>query len=158
MRGRARPLDEVAACCWWIYNTHRGAVVSSDEASATYIRELVCRRVAYLRLLLEPGTFKNARYQVRRLRKHMPGVPVMALFWGLAGDNSRYLDGIEATECDIVTTGLKETVQHILAFARRSGTAARPSYQAAKLVIRRTMACCWPPRRRAKRRKRLHGC
>ena len=81
---------------------------------------------------LEPGTFKNARYQVRRLRKHMPGVPVMALFWGLAGDNSRYLDGIEATECDIVTTGLKETVQHILAFARRSGTAIRPSYQAAK--------------------------
>ena len=54
---------------------------------------------------LEPGTFKNARYQVRRLRKRMPGVPVMALFWGLAGDNSRYLDGIEATECDIVTTG-----------------------------------------------------
>jgi hypothetical protein len=57
---------------------------------------------------------------VRRLRKHMPGVPVIAIFWGLAGDNSRYLDGIEATESDIVTTGLTETVQHILAFARRA--------------------------------------
>jgi hypothetical protein len=56
----------------------------------------------------------------------------MALFWGLAGDNTRYLDGIEATECDIVTTGLKETVQHILTFARRSGTAVRHDYQAAK--------------------------
>jgi len=77
------------------------------------------------------GTFKNARYQVRRLRKRMPGVPVMALFWGLSGDNSRYLDGIEATECDIVTTGLMETVQHILTFARRAGPAAYPSYEAA---------------------------
>jgi hypothetical protein len=56
----------------------------------------------------------------------------MALFWGLAGDSTRYLDGIEATECDIVTTGLKETVQHILAFARRSATARAGSYQAAK--------------------------
>jgi hypothetical protein len=62
----------------------------------------------------------------------MPGVPVIALFWGLSGDNSRYLDGIEATECDIVTTGLKETVQHILTFARRSGAPAHPSYEAAK--------------------------
>ena len=106
-------------------------VVSSDETSATNIRELSCEGVQLTCVsYLEPGTFKNARYQVRRLRKRMPGVPVMALFWGLAGDNTRYLDGIEATECDIVTSGLKETVQHILAFARRS--TARPSYQAAK--------------------------
>ena len=48
---------------------------------------------------LEPGTYKNARYQVRRLRKRMPGVPVMALFWGLGDDHSRYLDSVEATEC-----------------------------------------------------------
>jgi len=69
---------------------------------------------------------------LRRLRKRMPDVPVMALFWGLAGDSTRYLDGIEATECDIVTTGLKESVQHIIAFARRSEAAARHGYQAAK--------------------------
>ena len=80
---------------------------------------------------LEPGTYKNARYQVRRLRKRLPGVPVMALFWGLAGDNSRYLDGIEATECDIVTTGLKETVQHIITFARRAA-APKPRLEPAK--------------------------
>jgi predicted PurR-regulated permease PerM len=108
-------------------------VVSWDETSATNIRDLSCEGVRLTCVsYLEPGTFKNARYQVRRLRKRMPDVPVMALFWGLAGDNSRYLDGIEATECDIVTTGLKETVQHILAFARRSDAAARVSYQAAK--------------------------
>ncbi len=106
-------------------------VVSSDETSATNIRELDCQGVQLTCVsYLEPGTFKNARYQVRRLRKHMPGVPVMALFWGLAGDNSRFLDGIEATECDIVTTGLKETVQHIITFARRG--AAKPRLEPAK--------------------------
>lgn len=130
------PLDEAAALLLvdMLGKYGIGArVVSSDETSATNIRELNCIGVQLTCVsYLEPGTFKNARYQVRRLRKRMPGVPVMALFWGLAGDNTRYLDGIEATECDIVTTGLKETVQHILTFARRSGTPVRHDYQAAK--------------------------
>jgi predicted PurR-regulated permease PerM len=130
------PLDEAAALLLVDMLSKYGIaarVVSSDEASATNIRELSCDGVQLTCVsYLEPGTFKNARYQVRRLRKRMPNVPVMALFWGLAGDSTRYLDGIEATECDIVTTGLKETVQHILAFARRSASARTGSYQAAK--------------------------
>ncbi len=125
------PLDEAAALLLVDMLGKHGIgarVVSSDETS---IRELDCTGVQITCVsYLEPGTFKNARYQVRRLRKRMPGAPVMALFWGLAGDNSRYLDGIEATECDIVTTGLKETVQHILTFARRAG-GVNPSYQMA---------------------------
>ncbi|HUE65889.1 MAG TPA: AI-2E family transporter [Rhizomicrobium sp.] len=130
------PLDEAAALLLVDMLGKYGVgsrVVSSDETSATQIRELNCIGVQLTCVsYLEPGTFKNARYQVRRLRKRMPGVPVMALFWGLSGDNSRYLDGIEATECDIVTTGLKETVQHIITFARRANAASRQSYEAAK--------------------------
>lgn len=130
------PLDEAAAMLLVDMLGKYGItarVVSSDETSATNIRELSCEGVHLTCVsYLDPGTFKNARYQVRRLRKRMPGVPVMALFWGIAGDNTRYLDGIEATECDIVTTGLKESVQHIIAFARRSEAAARHGYQAAK--------------------------
>jgi predicted PurR-regulated permease PerM len=130
------PLDEAAALLLvdMLGKYGIGArVVSSDETSATNVRDLQCMGVQLTCVsYLEPGTFKNARYQVRRLRKRMPGVPVIALFWGLAGDNTRYLDGIEATECDIVTTGLKETVQHILTFARRSGAPVRHDYQAAK--------------------------
>ena len=129
------PLDEAAALLLVDMLGKHGIgarVVSSDETSATNIRELDCEGVQLTCVsYLEPGTFKNARYQVRRLRKRLPGVPVMALFWGLAGDNSRYLDGIEATECDIVTTGLKETVQHIITFARRAA-ASRPHLEAAK--------------------------
>jgi predicted PurR-regulated permease PerM len=128
------PLDEAATLLLVDMLSKYGIasrVVASDETSATNIHELSCEGVRLTCVsYLEPGTFKNARYQVRRLRKHMPDVPVMALFWGLGGDNSRYLDGIEATECDMVTTGLKESVQHILAFARRSGAAVQP--QAAK--------------------------
>ncbi len=122
------PLDEAAALLLvdMLGKYGIGArVVSSDETSATNIRELPFEGVQLTCVsYLEPGTFKNARYQVRRLRKHMPGVPIIAIFWGLAGDDSRYLDGIEATESDIVTTGLTETVQHILAFARRAPKAA----------------------------------
>jgi hypothetical protein len=129
------PLDEAGALLLVDMLSKHGIearVVSSDETSATNIRELDCEGVQLTCVsYLEPGTFKNARYQVRRLRKRLPGVPVMALFWGLAGDNSRYLDGIEATECDIVTTGLKETVQHIITFARRAA-ASRPHLEAAK--------------------------
>ncbi len=130
------PLDEAATLLLVDMLAKYGVgsrVVSSDETSATQIRDLNCIGVQLTCVsYLEPGTFKNARYQVRRLRKRMPGVPVMALFWGLSGDNSRYLDGIEATECDIVTTGLKETVQHILTFARRANAGSPHSYEAAK--------------------------
>jgi predicted PurR-regulated permease PerM len=124
------PLDEAAALLLVDMLAKYGIgarVVSSDATSATNIRDLSCEGVRLTCVsYLEPGTFKNARYQVRRLRKHMPGVPVIALFWGLSSDNSRYLDGIEATESDIVTTGLKETVQHVLTFARRAGASVAP--------------------------------
>jgi predicted PurR-regulated permease PerM len=101
-------------------------LVSADQTSAAQIGELDTEGVRLVCVsYLEPGTFKNARYQVRRLRKTIPGVPIIALFWGLSDDNSRYLDSIEATECDIVTTGLKETLRHILAFARRADSVAR---------------------------------
>jgi hypothetical protein len=128
------PLDEAAALLLVDMLGKYGIqarVVSSDETSAANIRDLSCDGVQMTCVsYLEPGTFKNARYQVRRLRKHMPEVPVMALFWGIGADHGRHLDGIEATECDIVTTGLKESVQHVLAYARRSTT--RPVVQAAK--------------------------
>lgn len=130
------PLDEAAALLLVDMLAKYGVgarVVSSDETSATQIRELDCAGVQLTCVsYLAPGTFKNARYQVRRLRKRMPGVPIMALFWGLSVDNSRYLDGIEATECDIVTTGLKDTVDHILAFARHTSALPAQNYEVAK--------------------------
>jgi len=124
------PLDEAAALLLVDMLKKYGVgarVASSDQASAAQINDL---NVDGVRLAcvsyLEPGSYKNARYQVRRLRKRMPDVPVMAIFWGIGSDPSRYLDSVEATECDVVTTGLKETIHHVLAFARRGDGAAKP--------------------------------
>jgi predicted PurR-regulated permease PerM len=118
------PLDEAAALLLVDMLEKYGVgaqVISSDQVSATQIDTLDVSDVQVVCLsYLEPGTYKNARYQVRRLRKRVPGVPMMAVFWGLGDDHSRYLDSIEATECDVVTTGLKETIHHILIFARRT--------------------------------------
>src|SRR6185312_3335152 len=118
------PLDEAAALLLvdMLEKYGIGAqVASSDQASAAQIDSLDAAGVQVVCLsYLEPGTYKNARYQVRRLRRQIPGASIMAVFWGLGDDHSRYLDSIEATECDVVTTGLKETIHHVLAFARRS--------------------------------------
>jgi predicted PurR-regulated permease PerM len=118
------PLDEAAAMLLVDMLEKYGVgaqVVSSDQASAAQIDTLDVTGVQVVCVsYLEPGTYKNARYQVRRLHKRAVGVPVMAVFWGLGDDHSRYLDSIEATECDVVTTGLKETIHHILIFARRA--------------------------------------
>jgi len=124
------PLDEAAALLLIDMLAKYGIkarVVSSDETSAAQIDDMDVDGVALACVsYLEPGTYKNARYQVRRLRKRMPEVPVLAIFWGIGGDTARYLDSVEATESDVVTTGLKETVHHVLAFARQAGKTPKP--------------------------------
>ena len=133
------PLDEAAALLLVDMLAKYGVgarVVSSDQTSAAQIDKLDVEGVGVACVsYLEPGTYKNARYQVRRLRKRMPDVPVMAIFWGIGSDHSRYLDSVEATECDVVTTGLKETIHHVLAFARRSVNAPQPVRETAQGVL-----------------------
>jgi hypothetical protein len=73
---------------------------------------------------------------VRRLRKRMPEVPVIGIFWGIGTDNSRYLDSVEATECEVVTTGLKDTIHHVLSFARRSANPPAPAREKEQGVLR----------------------
>ena len=133
------PLDEAAALLLVDMLAKYGVgarVVSSDQTSAAQIDKLDVEGVGVACVsYLEPGTYKNARYQVRQLRKRMPDVPVMAIFWGIGSDHSRYLDSVEATECDVVTTGLKETIHHVLAFARRSVNAPQPVRETAQGVL-----------------------
>lgn len=127
------PLDEAAALLLVDMLAKHGIfsrLVTSEETSPTTIRALSAQGVQTICLsYLEPGPSKNAKYQVRRLRKHIPGVPIVAIFWGLDGDNTRYLDGIEATECDVITSGVSDTVQYILGLAKRAN---RPAVQVAK--------------------------
>ena len=79
------PLDEAAALLLVDMLDKYGIgarVAASDQTSAAQIETLDIEgvRVACVSYL-EPGSYKNARYQVRRLRKRLPGVPVMAIFW-----------------------------------------------------------------------------
>ena len=116
------PLDEAAGLLLIDMLAKHGIaarVISSDQVSVTQIDKLDITGVQLACIsYLEPGTYKNARYQVRRLRKRMPGVPVISIFWGQDNDHSRYLDFIEHTECDAVTSGLKETIDRIIAFSK----------------------------------------
>ena len=111
---------------------HRGAggVVGRDLGHQ-YPRTVLRRRADDLRFLSGARHLQECP---------LPGAPAAQAHARRAGDGAvlghrratirRHLDGIEATESDIVTTGLKESVQHILAYARRS--TSRPAYQAAK--------------------------
>ena len=73
----------------------------------------------------EPANYTNARYLVRRLRKRFGAMQPMLGFWGFTHDDSRYLDAIEATECDVVVTSLREAVERIVSFAIRKPSAAK---------------------------------
>ena len=101
------------------WHRRAGGVVGRNHRHP-YPRPVLRRRAAHLRLLSGARHLQECP---------LPGAPPARAHAGRAGDSDllgpvgrqrRYLDGIEATECDIVTTGMKETVQHILTFARRS--------------------------------------
>jgi hypothetical protein len=116
------PLDEAAGLLLIDMLAKHGIgarVVPSDQVSVTQIDTLDTNGVQLACIsYLEPGFSKNARYQVRRLRKRLPGVPVISIFWGQASDHSRFLDTVEQSECDVVTSGLKETIDRIVTFSK----------------------------------------
>jgi hypothetical protein len=90
-------------------------LVSSHEASANNIHTLDLTGVsAFCLCYLDPGNFTGARYLLRRLRRRAPETFMIAGFWGLSHENTRYLDAIETMGCDVVTT-LAEAVARVTA-------------------------------------------
>ena len=74
---------------------------------------------------LEPGSPKNARYLARRLRKRMPGLPLIAGFWSVIEDDTHYLDSFEATECDFLANNLRQAVDQIIALMKKPASEGR---------------------------------
>ncbi|HEX4080316.1 MAG TPA: AI-2E family transporter [Rhizomicrobium sp.] len=111
-------LDEAAALLLVDLLGKRGIgarVVSANEASSANVQRLDPSDVRFICLsYIDPGNGTNAHYLIRRLRRRIPGVQAIAGFWGLSGDNSRILDAVAATGCDIVTT-LGEAMERITA-------------------------------------------
>jgi len=119
------PLDEVAALLLAdLLSRHDigTRIISHADALPVNIERLDktgTRLVAVC--YLEPANFTNARYLVRRLNRHFPQSKLLLNFWGFGADDTRYLDAIEATGCELIATTLREAVERVLFFAKHKG-------------------------------------
>jgi hypothetical protein len=88
-------------------------------------------QMAYL-CYLEPGSFTNPHYLVRRLRRKLPKAIIVDGFWTLKGDKADERNALAKTGADLVATLLHQAVAQVTAAAREAagpGLAAglRPS-------------------------------
>ncbi|MGZ6007709.1 MAG: AI-2E family transporter [Rhizomicrobium sp.] len=101
-------------------------LATSEDLSPTNVQDFDCEGVQAICIsYLEPGSPKNARYMARRLRKRMPGLPLIAGFWSVVQDDTHFLDSFESTECDFLATNLQQAVSQVIALMKRSGTDER---------------------------------
>ena len=111
------PVDQAAAVLLKNLLGRRGVdtrVISPEEASQANIAHLDATGVTAICLsYLEPQKPANSRFLARRLKKHIPGAPLIAGFWGLEQGDTHYLDWIETTESDFIACNLATAVSHI---------------------------------------------
>ena len=94
-------------------------VVSHEAVSATGINEL---DVADVRMTcvcyLEAGSFGNARYLVRRLRRRLPKGEIIAAFWTLTLEQIEHRNALTATGADFVVISTQQAVWQVVTAAR----------------------------------------
>lgn len=119
------PLDEAsAAMLAQLLELHgiNTRVVSHEAVSATGINAL---DVADVRMTcicyLEPGSFGNARYLVRRLRRRLPKAEVIAAFWTLTLEQIEQRNALAATGADFVVASTRQAVWQVVTAARADG-------------------------------------
>jgi predicted PurR-regulated permease PerM len=134
-------LDEAAAAMLGQLLEKQGIaarVVPSEAVAAANIFRLDGMDVRMVCLsYLEPGGFTNARYLVRRLRRKLPGVPILAGFWTLSEDEARHRDALRETGADLIVTSLRQAARQIAlakAAPPRAGTPAPPDVRVAPAV------------------------
>lgn len=119
------PLDEVASLLLSdLLSKHDigTRIISHADALPVNIERLDKTNVRLIAVCyLEPANFTNARYLVRRLTRHFPQAKLLLNFWGFGSDDTRYLDAVEATGCELIATTLREAVERILFFAKHTG-------------------------------------
>jgi len=105
-------LDEAAAAMLAQLLDQRGIearTIPSDAVSPANIAGLNTTGVGLVCLsYLEPGGFTNARYLVRRLRRRLPGVRILAGFWTLSEEEARARDARGETGADLVASSLRQ--------------------------------------------------
>ncbi|HLJ22268.1 MAG TPA: AI-2E family transporter, partial [Stellaceae bacterium] len=94
-------------------------VVPREAVSARHLDQLDVTGVQMACLCyLEPGTFANARYLVRRLRRRLPKAKIMAGFWTLTTEQAEQRDALAATGVDLVVNLTQKAVEHIVHAAK----------------------------------------
>lgn len=99
-------------------------VVPSDALSAANLPRLDVTGVQMACLsYLEPGSFTNARYLVRRLRGRLPQATIIDGFWTLTAQDVEERDALSATRADCVVTSLRQAVEQVVAAAKAAASA-----------------------------------
>ena len=119
-------LDEAAAMLAQLLEKRGiGArVVPSEAVSVTNLFRLDVTGVQMACLsYLEPGSFNNARYLVRRLRRRLPQAKIVDGFWTLTAQEAQERDALGATRADCVVTSLRQAVQQVVNTAKDAASA-----------------------------------
>ena len=120
-------LDEAAAAMLAQLLEKRGIgarVVPSEAVSVTNLFRLDVTGVQMACLsYLEPGSFNNARYLVRRLRRRLPRATIVDGFWTLTAQEAQERDALGATRADCVVTSLRQAVQQVVNTAKDAASA-----------------------------------
>jgi hypothetical protein len=121
-------LDEAAASMLAQLLEKRGLdarVIPSDAVSPANITQLDAAGVELVCLsYLEAGGFTNARYLIRRLRRRLPGVRIVAGFWSLSEEDTRSQHALGETGADFVASSLRQAVEWTVATLSETGHAS----------------------------------
>jgi hypothetical protein len=63
---------------------------------------------------LEPGSFSNPCYLVRRLRRKLPKATIVAGFWTLKKDEIEERNAVTLTGADLVAVSLRQAVEQVI--------------------------------------------
>jgi predicted PurR-regulated permease PerM len=120
-------LDQAAAAMLAQLLAKRGIgarVVPSGEVSVANLPRLDVAgvRMAYLSYL-EPGSFANPSYLVRRLRRKLPQAMIVGGFWTLTAQEIEARDALAATHADRIVTSLRQAVAQVADAEREAASA-----------------------------------
>ena len=120
-------LDEASAAMLAQLLEKRGIgarVVPSEAVSVANLFQLDVTGVQMACLCyLEPGSFTNARYLVRRLRRRLPQAKIVDGFWTLTAQEVEERGALAATRADCVVTSLRQAVEQVVNAAKEAASA-----------------------------------
>ena len=138
-------LDEASAAMLAQLLEKRGIgarVVPSEAVSVANLFRLDVTGVQMACLsYLEPGSFTNPRYLVRRLRRRLPEAKMVDGFWTLTAQEVEERNALAATRADCVVTSLRQAVEQVVNAARQAADAVLEGEIRAPAVALLATAC-----------------